>query len=176
MSKKIIVLDTNVLGWALRDKINECDREKKIKAEKFYNQLDDNNVEIVVPAVVLFELLSVYSDTENDQKEKIQFMDSLSKNCQVADFDDSSAVVAAEYFNCTHNGKCGYDPAEREKSKRKVDTMILAQAAMIGAEELITNDQGFIKHAGKLYVADMCKVMVTDIPEEPQIDIEEIIH
>lgn len=175
MSKKKIVLDTNVLGWALRDKLKESDRPKKIKAEKYFKHLSDNNVSIVLPAVVLFELLSVYSDTDSDQRDKIQFMDTLSRHCQVTDFDDESAVVAAEYFSLTHSGACRDDSAEREKSKRKTDTMILAQAACEKADELITNDRGFIKLAGKLYEARKCTVTVTDIPEDPQIDIEELM-
>jgi len=175
VSKKRIVLDTNVLGWALRDKINPSDRAKKLKAEKYLAQLNREDTTIILPTIVLFELLSVYSDSPQDKTDKINFLDVLSEWCQVTDFDDLAADTAANMFNATNTGTSGYDPAEREKSKRKTDTMILAQASCAEADELITNDLGFRKLADALTKLNICSVMVKDIPEDAQMELDELI-
>lgn len=175
MSGRKVALDTCVLGWALRDKYTESDKAKKIRAERFFARLKEEKATIVVPSVVLFELLCVYSDSEEDTEAKIQFLDKLSKHCQIADLDIIAASHAASYFNATNNGDCGYNKSEREKSKRKADTMILGQAACNEVSDLITNDAGFISLAKALHESNKCHVSVEDIPEDPQMEIEEVI-
>lgn len=175
MSGRKVALDTNVLGWALRDRLTESDRPKKVRAERLFNRLREEKATIVLPTVVLFELLCVYSDSEKDTNDKIQFLDKLSKHCQIAHLDELAALKAASYFNATSSGTCGYDASEREKSKRKADVMILGQAACNGVSELITNDSGFIKLAKALNDTNKCNISVIDIPEDAQQVLDEVI-
>lgn len=50
--------------------------------------------------------------------------------------------------------------------------MILAQASYANADCLITNDQGFIKLASKLYDAGLLNLSVMDIPQDEQLELD----
>lgn len=136
-----VCLDNHILIWGVRG-ISTPGQEGMIdRAQALFEDLDESDADIMVPAVVVSEFLAGVPKPQHSG-----LLDVLNRRFQLPPFDVRTAAVAAGLWR---------DAAERnphlrevvreafpgtEKAKIKADIMILATALVRKADILYTHD------------------------------------
>lgn len=152
-----VCLDNNILIWGIRG-IASLGQESMIgRAKVLLKELDDENAEVLIPAVVVAEFL-----TGVPKDQHVELLNVLNRRFQVPPFDVRAAAVAAALSRDFAERK----PPLRESIqaevpgilsvKIKADVQILATAIARRADVLYTHDRSLIKMAtGLLEVREL---------------------
>lgn len=87
---KKVCVDTNMLIWYIKRQCTKGQEDYLDKADYLFNYLEKNDIQIVIPSVVVAELLGNVED--EDEREK--YFDYISENFEIAQHD----VVSARRF------------------------------------------------------------------------------
>ena len=164
---KRVCLDNHILIWGIRG-ISTPGQEGMInRAQALFEDLDESDADIMVPAVVVSEFLAGVPKPQHSG-----LLEVLNRRFQIPPFDVRTAAVAAGLWR---------DAAERnphlrevvreafpgtEKSKIKADMMILATALVRKADILYTHDGPL-----RATAADFIEVRDLPAPRPRQSDL-----
>lgn len=171
MGRKI-VLDNCVLAWAYASVDAEDYADEKIlQAKRLIEKLDKDGDEILLPTIILFEFLSIFSEHEFEQREKL--IQTLSKHIKLIEFGHECAVKSSELFRISRHPsvRTEIDETNRTSSQRKSDIMILGQSHANGVDCIYTGDDRFITIYTRL--SQHCDVKVAPMPESEEWTIED---
>jgi predicted nucleic acid-binding protein len=139
--ERIVALATMALAWGIRKKGS---KENIKRARYLFNELEQDDAQIVVPSVVVAEYIAAIAD----QPERDQTVAEMSVRFILAPFDQRDALLAAQLWR---DGK-----SKRELGSKgsrvclRADVMIVATAVGHGAREFYTNDTDCLKMAKKV--------------------------
>lgn len=127
----MICIDTMLLIWGVQGQSEPSQRHMVPKTQKYLQYLDDNNIDVILPAPALTEFLQGI-----DPKDHAQYIPAFS-NFKIEPLDFRAARLAAELAHhafpqlARANGKQGV----------RTDCMIAAIAIAAGADKIVTEDQ-----------------------------------
>jgi predicted nucleic acid-binding protein len=145
---KRVCLDNHILIWGVRGFATTGQEEMVSRARTLFEELDEADADVLVPAVVVSEFLAGVAKAQH-----ANLLDVLNRRFQLPPFDVRTAAVAAGLWR---------DAAERnphlreqvreafpgtERAKVKADLMILATALVRKADALYTHDGPLAKVA-----------------------------
>lgn len=132
--KSPVVVDTNVLVWAIRP--SDPASEKAQRAKQFFDDAQD----IVVPAIVLTEFLAGCDSAFEEAFEEIQ------KGIKIAVFDAKAAFKYREIVWPKLKLRMKV-PTNSRRQDLMIDGMIIATALAYEVSELVTFDNAVIELA-----------------------------
>lgn len=148
MSKALAAIDSMILVWGVRF---QGQPEQLQRAKWLFQEFEEKQAQIIVPAIAMSEYLVPVK--EKDHKDQIAV---LSKRFIIAPFDVRCSSLAARLFSV---GKKARDMGGKNARKvLKADTMIIATAAVHGAEVFYSGDLGcrtLAKHFERWSVKDL---------------------
>lgn len=159
-NSKIVCLDNNITGLALRSDAHPDDKFKVEQARSLIRYLDEREKIILLPTPVITECLVPVTPHE-----RASILNSIER-FMVASFDKSAAIKCAEMMH-------SITPQENEfreekgitKSQLKFDYMIAAVAIVNGAECIYSQDEGLRKFCeGHITVRN-----IPNIPEQKNL-------
>jgi predicted nucleic acid-binding protein len=158
-----VCLDNHILIWGIRG-ISSVGQESMIlRAKALLKDLDDENAEVLVPAVVVAEFL-----TGVPKDQHVELLNVLNRRFQVPPFDVRAAAAAAALFRDfaertpTLREQLHAELPEISSVKIKADVQILATALARRADLLYTHDRSLIKMAAGL-------IEVRELPPPPSV-------
>ena len=159
----LVAVDTMVLVWGIRKE--GTDRQRK-RAKWLFEQLEEDNAQIIIPSVALSEYL-----TAVEPQHHADVIARLTNRFLVHPFDLRCASVAASLFR---KGKAQLSLRSRKGARAylRADCLIIATAAIYGAKIFYSGDKNCRKlasNATKLTVRDLPTVAPTlfsDIDDE----------
>ncbi len=149
----IFCLDTQIIRWGLFNQESQTHNAFELvdKARKFIRWLDEKNIEVIVPSIIIGELLSIFPAQEHAKSLQL-----FSSEWMVVDYD---VRAARQYANMRYDHSIKQMMADIKASNpyatRKqltADLMIIATAKVHGAEKIYSHDKDFLKLAAG-YVA-----------------------
>ncbi len=141
-----------VLVWGIRKDGNE---EQKRRADWLFQQMEDDDAQIIIPAVALSEYLTpVHPQKQRDVIARLQ------ERFIIHPFDVRCAELAARLFS--HGRTLVRAGAKGERVCLRADAMIVATAAVYGASVLYSGD----KKCRKLEQF-VPRLEIKDLPEIP---------
>jgi len=142
--KKLVCFDTHILIWGVEKTSHPQQSDMIIKTGLFLEHLKENNIEAIIPSVVLSEFLM------HVPKEKIEnYLSSFQKHYIIAPFDAMAAIKFAKIWQ----SKSDDETIKRlindgfRKNCLKIDSMIIATAITRNAECIYSHDNGLQKFA-----------------------------
>jgi predicted nucleic acid-binding protein len=138
-----VVLDTSYLIT-----LADNSRQNHEKARKYWRYFLEENVPIFLPTIVVSEF---YVRQEIDAP--------ILRNCIILPFNWSDAVKAAEFDFTQFKGEAS------DRVALKDDVKILAQAAVVGASHLISDDEHLFYYASKLRLAGKADLKVIKLSD-----------
>ena len=136
--KRLVAVDTMTVIWALRDagpSVAKRDRSKQTQAIELIDWLENNETEIIVPAVVIAEVL-----TPLDAQQERRFLQINASRFRPAPFDLHAASVAARLYRENQDLKTHYRAAEGPTRFFRADSLIVASAKVAGATDFYSDD------------------------------------
>lgn len=152
MSDYFVAIDSMILVWGVRA---QGTQEQRDGATWLFQELEEKEAQIIVPAISLSEYLVPVKD--EDRNEQIAI---LSKRFIIAPFDVRCASLASQLFS---RGKETREMGEENARKiLKADCMIVATAAVHGARVFYSGDTKCRALAEQIH-----KWTVRDVPDTP---------
>jgi predicted nucleic acid-binding protein len=151
-------LDNHILIWGVRGVATQGQEEMINRAQALFEDLDADDTDIMVPAVVVAEFLAGVPKPQH-----VGLLDVLNRRFQVVPFDVRTAAIAAELWRDAAESNPHLRDQIREafpgteRAKIKADLMILASALARGADVLYTHD-------GPLKTAADGRIEVRNLP------------
>jgi len=139
-ASKLVAIDTQILIWGVRGQGEEWQREQ---AQWLFEELDENNAQVVVPSIVVAEYLTHVADTHRGS-----VLAALSDRFIIAPFDAECVVEAARLYELGDTMR----PRGKEGSRHvlRADANIIATARCKQAAILYTADEKCRKLASKV--------------------------
>ncbi len=162
--KELVIFDTCVFGWAFRDALQDEDKNKRLSALNLVEKLQKEGADIVLPTIILFELLSVYG--EEDEDDRIAFLNEVTKSFKIYDFGVQCANIASLIRNAKtkiSNNKIfeGYT-----RSKLTIDLMILGTALSNNVRKIYTDNIKDFRKIERLIPDDyLNRIEIKELPE-----------
>jgi predicted nucleic acid-binding protein len=138
---KRVCLDNHILIWGIRGVSTEGQETMIGRAKAFLDELDAEQAEILVPAVVVSEFLAGVA-----KEQHTELLNVLNRRFQIPPFDARAAAVAAGLWRDAAERNPDLREQIREafpgttRVKIKADIQILATAISRKAEVLYTHD------------------------------------
>ncbi len=149
---RLVAIDSQILVWGIR---KEGTEEQKKRANWLFQSLEEEDSQIVVPAVALSEYL-----TRVDSDNHKNVIASLTVRFIISPFDVKCAALAARLFadgrGLIKKGTKG------SRAVLRADAMIIASAASHGARHFYSGDAACRKLAGRVP-----GLIVDDLPKIP---------
>jgi len=123
----LVCFDTNICIWGFNGQCSGNQEDNVVKAKFLIDYLSNINIDIVVPAVVLAELLARVG-----RSEQIAFAARM--NADPFDVRPFDTLAAVEY------ARLAAKLPEETREKSKVDRMIVATALAVKAEAIYSHD------------------------------------
>lgn len=137
---RLVAIDSQILVWGIR---NQGTKEQKSRAKWLFQSLEDEDSQIIVPAVALSEYLTKVG--QGHQKDVIA---SLATRFIIAPFDVKCVALAATLFSegqgIVTKGRKG------NRSMLRADSLIIATAACQGASAFYSGDANCRKLAERV--------------------------
>lgn len=134
----IFCIDTQICVWGIKRQASKGQEEMIQRAEQFFDWVDTNKHQILIPSIVIAEMLSG-EPVENHPK----FMEIIESNFMVAQFDTRAASRYAQIMSIKFEDlkRLAIDNGIR-REKMKLDQLIMVCALVNGASSIYTNDSG----------------------------------
>jgi predicted nucleic acid-binding protein len=125
---RIVCIDSHIVIWGIKNQSEPSQNAMREKAKIFLEQLDQNKIQVLIPAIVIGETLI----KEMEQKHPV-FVKVFSENFIVGDFNIGAAQIYARIMK---------KRLEKDKSTEKIkfDMAIAATAIFYGASCIYTYD------------------------------------
>lgn len=147
----IVAIDSMILAWSLRDDGNQ---EQRSKTQWLFEQLEEEEAQIVVPTVVAAEFLVPLPEAR-----RAEMLAAMSERFLLAPFDVRCAAIAASLIPSALDGRVRGTAHSRHSVK--VDAMMVATAKVWNASRIYSNDSGCRELAKRLELA------AHDLPDQP---------
>ncbi|HOA51073.1 MAG TPA: PIN domain-containing protein [Thermogutta sp.] len=156
--RRSVILDTNILVYAIRP--DDCNDDRAKRAKDFISDISrDDEADILIPAVVVAEFLCGCDSGFEDAVRNLQ------EHFKIVPFDMNAACQYRQVVT-TRRRRSGSDQDEAKQlaaaERNTVDEMIVATALAARAQELITYDQGLI---------NLAKAVGIDAKEPPELGL-----
>lgn len=162
----LIVVDTQILIWAVKREATPGQEPMIEKAMRYLEHLDKCKDQIIVPSVVVSEFLANVSD----EREAV-VLKALEKHFMVVPFDTLAAVHAARVWRTNSTGNPSLIQQLKAEgfrnAKIKADIQIIGTALARKAVRITTHDDGLIKNANGHIEADY----MPDLPTQPELSL-----
>ena len=162
----LIVVDTQILIWAVKREATPGQEPMIEKAARYLEHLDKCKDQIIIPSVVVSEFLANVPD-----EREAAVLKALEKRFMVIPFDTLAAVYAARIWR--KNSEGNPSPIQQlkadnfTKAKIKADIQIIGTALARKAARITTHDDGLIKNAnGHIDAGPM-----PDLPTQPELGL-----
>jgi predicted nucleic acid-binding protein len=147
-----VCIDTHIAVWGIKNQAEPDQIEMIKKARGFFDDLDQKNIQVIIPTVVVAELL-----VQESFEKQVVFLDVIQKNFIVGILD---LQVAMEYARIVGKRHATIDKIMESfsvrKDKMKFDHIIVATALLYGASCIYSYDDGVKKFAeGLIEVKEM---------------------
>lgn len=158
-----VCLDNHILIWGIRAAATRGQESMIVRAKALIEDLDRNDAEILVPAVVIAEFLA-----GAPKEQHAELLNVLHRRFQLPPFDVRAAAVAAGLWRDFAERNSAWREQIRtefpgiQNVKIKADVQILATALARGAETLYTQD-------GPLTTLATGLIQVRELPPAPPI-------
>jgi predicted nucleic acid-binding protein len=150
--ERLVAIDSQVLVWGVR---NQGSQKQLQRAQWLFQGLEQEEAQIVVPAVALSEFLTAVGP-----KDQENVVTTLTARFIIAPFDVKCAALAARLFSegkgVVKRGKPG------GRSTLRADALIIASAALSGARTFYSGDAKCRKLAQRV-----SQLTVHDLPTIP---------
>jgi len=159
-NSKIVCLDNNITGLALRNDAHPDDASKVVQSRSLIRYLDEQDKIILLPTPVITECLVPVMP-----QDKPNILNSIEK-FMIASFDKSAAIKCAEMMHSiTPQENKFKEEMGITKSQLKFDYMIAAIAIVNRAECIYSQDEGLRKFCeGHITVRN-----IPNIPEQANL-------
>jgi hypothetical protein len=129
-AKPVVAIDSMTLVWGVR---HEGDPDQLKRAKWLFGQLEQEQAQIIVPAVCVAEYLG-----PADPDDHAAILAAISARFIIPPFDVQCASLAARLFNAGRSGR----PKGTADSRKclRADTLIIATAITHGAKILYSGD------------------------------------
>ena len=134
---RVVAIDSQILVWGIRKK---GPQERCDQARWLFQELEDEDAQIIVPSVVLAEFLTKVEDAN-----RLAVVSAVSGRFRVVPFDIKAAALAAELFVAGRAARTMKKTGSR--NCLKADSMIVASAKVHGARTFYTDDGDCLKLA-----------------------------
>jgi predicted nucleic acid-binding protein len=158
-----VCFDNHILIWGIRATATRGQESMIVRAKTLIEDLDRNDAEILVPAVVVAEFLA-----GAPKEQHTELLNVLHRRFQLPPFDVRAAAVSAGLWrdfaerNPTLREQIRTEFPGTQNVKIKADVQILATALARGAETLYTQD-------GPLTTLATGLIQVRELPPAPLI-------
>jgi predicted nucleic acid-binding protein len=162
----LIVLDTQILIWAVKREATPGQEPMIEKAARYLEHLDKCKDQMIIPSVVVSEFLANVPD-----ERQAAVLKALENRFMVIPFDMLAAVEAARIWRINSSGNVPLVQQLKadgfKNAKIKVDLQIIGTALARKAARITTHDEGLIKNAwGHLEAGPM-----PDLPTQPELGL-----
>lgn len=138
-----ICIDSQVIVWGIKKQPTKGQEEMVSKAEYFFEWVDNNGHEIILPTIVVAEVLAPEPETI-----RAKYLETLSKAFIVVNFDTRAALKYAQLLNGRFEEvKKLQEETGTVRQKMKADHMIIATAIVNNANCIYSYDGGLTKFA-----------------------------
>ncbi|HVK97411.1 MAG TPA: PIN domain-containing protein [Flavisolibacter sp.] len=139
----IICIDSQVIVWGIKKQPTKGQEEMVSKAEYFFEWVDNNDHEIIIPTIVLGEILVPEPETI-----RAKYLAALSKAFIIVNFDTRAALKYSQLLNGRlEEIKKLQQETGTVRQKMKADHMIIATALVNNASCIYSYDEGLTKFA-----------------------------
>lgn len=143
---EVVCVDTQILYWAIVGKAVYGTEQLIAPATDFMEWLDQQEVRIIIPTIVIGELLVPLQEPEY-----IPTLAKLKQDWMIVEFDLKAAAIFAKIRN-DHIVNKRYEKIRKihpdlTKKELDADTMIIATAISHGATKLYSHNEGLRKLA-----------------------------
>lgn len=148
---QLICLDTQILIWGIKQQCTPGQEAKIETAKAFIKQCYQDNVQVMVPSIVVAEFLIPIPVEKHNS-----ILINLSNSFMIPSFDNACASIFAEIWNSKKNIKEEFKNGGVTREKFKADCLILAVAIKNKADCIYSYDDGLVKIAkGYIKVKEM---------------------
>lgn len=142
----IFCIDSQIIIWGIKNQSTDTQVDMIEKAATFFNWVDYNGHEIVIPTVVVAEILA-----PEPIDVRIKYSEILNKNFRVVNFDNLCALKYAQILNGKFEDvkKIGQEN-DWSRQKMKLDHLIIASAIANNATCIYSYDKGLKSFANNL--------------------------
>lgn len=152
----VICIDSHVFIWGIKKKPSPDQMAMVERTEKFFEWADKNNVQVIIPSIVIAEVLIPEPiDTH------VKYLELIYETFIVANFDERAALKYAEIAGGRWEDiKALSADSGIRREKMKLDHMIIACRIVNGATAIYSTDPDVIKFGKGL-------IDVKEIPNFP---------
>lgn len=156
MTNKIVCIDTNILIWGIMKKSSSSQSNMIDVATSFFDYMDKNKYNLVLPSLVVSEILVV----EPIDKQR-EILNILKKSFIIKEFSESTALKMAELYQNKYKDYKDFCKQEGiRKEKMKFDMAIVATAVESNCTCIYSHDPDIQKFAnGIVEVKKMPSIM-----------------
>lgn len=134
----IICIDSQVIVWGIKKQATKGQEDMISKAETFFNWVDNNEYDIIIPAIVVAEVLAPEPETI-----RANYLKTLTTGFVIVPFDTRAAFKYADILHGRFNElKAAADQIDISKHRMKADHMIIATAIVNNANCIYSYDKG----------------------------------
>jgi predicted nucleic acid-binding protein len=134
----ILCIDSNVIIWGIKKQATSGQESLVEQAEYFFQWVDENEHQIIIPTVALAEILA-----REPEDIRVKYMDVLSSSFHIVDFDSRAALKYAQIlYNRFEAVKATAASVGVDRQKMKMDHVIIACAIVHGAKCIYSYDRG----------------------------------
>jgi predicted nucleic acid-binding protein len=155
---ELVGFDTHILIWGVQKTSRQTQQDMIPKTERFFKHLDDNQIKVIIPSVVLSEFLMPIP-----AKEMGSYLHKIEEKFMVIPYDAMAAIEFAKIWQSKQEDDTIQALRHDGLSKHhlKVDGMIVATALTRKASCIYSHDSGLKKFASGY-------IEVKEIPFLPQ--------
>lgn len=154
----IFCIDSNVIIWGIKRQASAGQEEMILRADNFFNWVDEQSHDIIIPTVVISEILA-----PEPPEIRSRYLKILSDSFIIAPFDTRAATKYAELLhNKFDDIKKLMDESGTSRQKMKIDHQIIAIALVNNASCIYSTDNGLKSFAsGIIDVRDLSPAYTT---------------